>query len=54
MIGDRHHDIHGAKEHGINSIGVLWGYGDHRELEQAGAIDIVSDPQQLAGLLLNN
>ena len=54
MIGDRHHDIHGAKEHGINSIGVLWGYGDHAELEQAGAIDIVSDPQQLADLLLNN
>ncbi len=54
MIGDRHHDIHGAKEHGINSIGVLWGYGDHDELEQAGAIDIVSDPQQLAELLLND
>ena len=54
MIGDRHHDIHGAKEHGIDSIGVLWGYGDHHELEQAGAIDIVSDPQQLADLLLNN
>ena len=54
MIGDRHHDIHGAKEHGIDSIGVLWGYGDHDELAQAGAIDIVSDPQQLADLLLNN
>ncbi len=54
MIGDRHHDIHGAKEHGINSIGVLWGYGDQDELEQAGAIDIVSDPQQLAQLILND
>lgn len=54
MIGDRHHDIHGAKEHGIDSIGVLWGYGDHDELAQAGAIDIVSDPQQLADLLLND
>lgn len=54
MVGDRHHDIHGAKEHGINSIGALWGYGDYDELEQAGAVAIVSDPQQLADLLLGS
>ena len=37
MIGDRHHDIEGAKKNGLNSIGVLFGYGDRDELENAGA-----------------
>lgn len=37
MVGDRKHDILGAKEVGIDSVGVLFGYGDREELEQAGA-----------------
>lgn len=37
MIGDRHHDIDGAYQNGIDSIGVLVGYGDRKELENAGA-----------------
>ena len=37
MIGDREHDIFGAKENGLDSIGVLFGYGDREELEKAGA-----------------
>lgn len=37
MIGDRKHDIIGAKEVGVASMGVLYGYGDRTELEQAGA-----------------
>ncbi len=37
MIGDRHHDIDGAIQNGLDSIGVLIGYGDHDELENAGA-----------------
>ena len=37
MIGDREHDILGAKENCIDSIGVLYGYGDRDELEKAGA-----------------
>lgn len=37
MIGDRHHDIEGASQNGIDSIGVLFGYGDREELETAGA-----------------
>ena len=49
MIGDREHDILGAKEHGIPGIGVLYGYGDRAELEAAGAHEIagnVSDLEQ--------
>ena len=37
MIGDREHDIFGAKENGLPSIGVLYGYGSKEELEAAGA-----------------
>jgi len=37
MIGDRHYDIDGARKFGIKSIGVLYGYGSRKELEEAGA-----------------
>ena len=37
MIGDRKYDILGAKENGLNSIGVLFGFGDYEELTKAGA-----------------
>jgi phosphoglycolate phosphatase len=37
MIGDRRHDIAGAKAHAMPAIGVLWGYGCREELEAAGA-----------------
>ncbi|MBR4825591.1 MAG: HAD family hydrolase [Spirochaetaceae bacterium] len=37
MVGDRSHDILGAKENGIESCGVLFGYGSREELETAGA-----------------
>ena len=37
MVGDREHDILGAGEIGLDSIGVLYGYGSREELENAGA-----------------
>lgn len=37
MIGDREHDIIGAKQNGLDSIGVLFGYGNREELKDAGA-----------------
>ena len=37
MIGDRHHDITGAKLSGMKSAGCLWGYGSEAELRDAGA-----------------
>ena len=36
MVGDRDHDVHGAQVHGIDTIGVLWGYGSEAELLLAG------------------
>lgn len=46
MIGDREHDILGAKACGIDSMGILYGYGSREELEAAGAdyiVDTVED-----------
>lgn len=38
MVGDRHHDVEGAAEHGIACLGVAWGYGEPGELDDAVAI----------------
>lgn len=37
MIGDREYDILGAKEVGLSSIGVLYGYGNEEEIRNAEA-----------------
>lgn len=47
MVGDRFHDIHGAKENGIESVGVLYGYGNREEFEQAGANYIAEKPEDV-------
>lgn len=51
MIGDRKHDIIGAKGAGIQSVGILYGYGDREELVQAGADYIAKDLEELTTLL---
>ncbi len=35
MIGDRHHDVDGAAENGLDTVGVLYGYGSREELSGA-------------------
>ena len=47
MIGDRENDITGAKENGVDSVGVLYGYGGYDELKNAGATYIVKTPEEL-------
>jgi phosphoglycolate phosphatase len=44
MIGDRQHDVEGARVHGIPCVGAGWGYGQPGELEAAGAITVCPDP----------
>lgn len=51
MVGDREHDIIGAKENSLKSIGVLYGYGDENELKTAGADHIVSTPFDILKLI---
>ena len=47
MIGDRKHDIEGAKLCGLESVGVLYGYGSEEELSKAGADHIIKDVKLL-------
>jgi len=50
MVGDRLHDIAGARRNGVESIGVSFGYGGRRELLEAGADWIVDTVPELFGL----
>jgi len=47
MIGDRSHDIVGAKNNGMQAIGVLYGYGSQDELIGAGALHVCETPQAI-------
>ena len=47
MIGDRSHDMVGAKNNGIKGIGVLYGYGSHDELIAAGALQLCVAPKAI-------
>ena len=47
MVGDRRHDIEGAKANNLPAIGVLYGYGSREELETAGADWIAETPEDL-------
>lgn len=51
MIGDREHDILGAKENHIQSAGVLFGFGTEHELREAGADWLIANPAELATLV---
>ncbi|MBR6898459.1 MAG: HAD hydrolase-like protein [Lachnospiraceae bacterium] len=50
MVGDRDQDIEGAKANGLDSAGVLWGYGSEEELKNAGADHILTAAQDLLEL----
>ena len=50
MIGDRDQDIDGANANGLQSAGVLWGYGSREELMDAGADYIVSAPSDIVNI----
>jgi phosphoglycolate phosphatase len=47
MIGDRSHDMVGARNNGMTAVGVLYGYGSEAELLGAGAHHVCATPQAL-------
>lgn len=47
MIGDRSHDMVGARNNGMKGIGVLYGYGSRNELTQAGALHVCATPRAI-------
>ncbi len=52
MVGDKSHDVIGARQTGIACVAVLYGYGTLNELAEAGATDIVDTVEELTALLL--
>ncbi len=50
-VGDTCVDIQTAKNSGLSSCGVLWGFRTKQELEENGADFIVSDPQALSKII---
>jgi phosphoglycolate phosphatase len=50
MIGDRSHDMLGARANRIRPLGVLWGYGSAAELTAAGAERLLTHPSELGNV----
>lgn len=54
MIGDRKHDIIGANNNGIDSIGVTYGYGSYEELNGTNPTYIVESVDHLKDILIDS
>ncbi len=52
MVGDRMHDVHGARVNGIDAIAVTYGYGTREELSAASPTSLVESVEELRRLLL--
>lgn len=52
MVGDRYIDIESAKENGLRSIGVLWGFGDYKELSEASPSCILEKVTELPAVVI--
>lgn len=51
MVGDREHDVIGARKNGVECIGVGYGYGGEDELLKSGALKIADTPYELLKIL---
>lgn len=51
MVGDREHDVQGARRAGLDCVGVTWGYGAGGELVRAGAVRTVANRAELLAAL---
>ncbi len=51
MVGDREHDIIGANKNGIDSVGVLYGYGCREEFEKNHATYVAESVEELKKIL---
>ncbi len=50
MVGDREYDIIGARQNGVDSVGVLYGFGSEEELRGAGATYIAERPRDVVNI----
>jgi phosphoglycolate phosphatase len=53
MIGDRYHDVVGAKQNQVLAIGVTYGYGTEAELTEHGVDLLAHSPKEISHLILN-
>jgi phosphoglycolate phosphatase len=51
MVGDRHHDVEGARAHGCTAIAVGWGFAQPGELEAHPPDHVVDRPEELLAVL---
>lgn len=51
MVGDRSHDVVGSRTHGVDCLGVSWGYAQPGELAQAGARKVIDSVADLGAAL---
>ena len=49
LVGDRHHDVAGAADHGLRSVFAAWGYGT--PAEATGAWAVADTPAEVARVL---
>ena len=55
MVGDRKFDVLGAKEFGMDCVGVeFFGYAEPGELAEAGAVAVVQTPEELETFILDH
>lgn len=52
MVGDRFYDMDGARGAGVDSVGVLWGFGSKFELIESGATYVVEKIQDIESIAL--
>ena len=53
MVGDRYFDIDGAAGAGVDSCGVLFGYGNEQEFKEHGATYIVATAQEITDIAIS-
>ncbi|CAN5617756.1 HAD family hydrolase [soil metagenome] len=54
MVGDRQHDIEGARHHDIDTIAVTWGYGGPDEFRKFGAWAVADRPADVVELIVGS
>ena len=54
MVGDRYHDVEGARANGIKSLAVLCGYGSLEEFKEHGADFIAENMEKVGEIIVNH
>lgn len=51
LVGDTVNDVIGANQVGIDCIGVLYGFGEEKDLLESGAVDIAELPEDIVRII---